>query len=110
MQDQLSDRAARQPIKIGRRRYGIRQQIVVAALFHFYRPELFQMRSCKLGIEQPETADLQSGDQMDQGDLRGIALESEHALAKKSSAETHTIQATSQLPVTVNFDRMAVSQ
>src|SRR5207249_5176256 len=58
------------------------EQPMVLAPRQLDRPEHLQMIGDELGIEQDKPAGAQPGDEVDQGDLRGVAGAVEHALAE----------------------------
>ena len=61
----------------------------------------------ELGVEQRVAADLQPRDQMDQRDLRGVALPREHAFAEEGGAEADAVEAADQLSVAPGLDGVA---
>src|SRR3546814_13325853 len=67
------------------------------------------MRREELGVEKPETANPQARDEPRHGDLRGVGLPREHALAEKGGTQRHTVKAARQLSFMPAFHRMGVS-
>jgi hypothetical protein len=64
----------------------------------------------ELRVEQREAAIFQARDEIDEGDLAGVARLGEHALAKERAAEMHAVKAAGQSAVLPDLDRMAVPQ
>src|SRR3546814_17920407 len=67
------------------------------------------MRREELGVEKLETANPQARDEPRHGDLRGVGLPREHALAEKGGTQRHPVKATRQLSLMPAFPRLGVS-
>ena len=52
----------------------------------------------ELGVEELEAAGAEAGDEVDEGDLRGVALTAEHALAEERRTEDDAVEAAHQSP------------
>ncbi len=64
----------------------------------------------ELGVEQAEAAGPQPRHEVDERDLRGVALAVEHALAEEGAAEPHAVEAADQPAVAPDLDRVAVAE
>jgi hypothetical protein len=73
------------------------------------RAEAREVVGHELGVEQHVAAGDQSGDQMNQGHLRGVGAAREHALAEEGGAEGHAVQAADQLPLQPALDAVGVA-
>ena len=63
----------------------------------------------ELGVEQREAARPQPRDQIDQGDLAGVAVAREHALAEERGAERDAVEAADQLAVAPALDAVGMA-
>ena len=64
----------------------------------------------ELRVEQREAAAFEPRHEMDQRDLRGVALAVEHALAEEGGAEPHAVEPADQPPVPVGLDGVAMAE
>src|SRR5690606_8698971 len=96
------------PVRRGR--YAFLQHLQILFLRHLGGAELAQMFGYELRVEQGEAAMAQAGDEMDEGDLGGIACAMKHALAEERAAERHAVEAADQLSVLPHLDVMAVAE
>ena len=67
------------------------------------------MRGQELRIEQLESAQFQSGDEMGEGHFAGVGLMREHAFAEERAAQPHAIKPADQPAVAAAFERMGVA-
>ena len=73
------------------------------------RAELAEMGGDELGVQQGEAAEAQAGDEVDEGDLGGVAGAAEHALTKKGAAEDDTVEAADEAAVLPDLDAVGVA-
>src|SRR3954451_14317738 len=85
------------------------EQLAVFAARHVDRTEARQMRRHELRVQQAKAAGAQPRYEMDQRDLRGIALDVEHAFAEERRPETHAVESADKLAVAPGLDRMGVA-
>ena len=88
---------------------------VLASSFSYLRrgtsiaPKRFRCSVVNCVSSSVKPRSLQPLDQMDQADLRGVALAREHAFAEEGAAERHAVEAADQPAVAPGFDRVAVA-
>ena len=83
-------------------------QIILAA--HFIAPELFEMWSHPLGIQQPKRPFPQPGDQRHERDLGCVGLFEKHALSKKCPALRDSVEAALQSVLIPTLKGMRVAK
>jgi len=67
---------------------------VIGLAIDLNRAELRQMIGNELGVEQAKPTRDQMRNQMDEGDLAGVACPRKHALAEEGGTESHPVKAT----------------
>src|SRR5690606_37663028 len=85
------------------------EQAMVARALDLDGAEGGEMRRDELGVEQRIAAGLEPRDEMDEGDLRGVAGAVEHALAEERAGERHAIQPADQRVSVIDLDGVAMS-
>src|ERR1700726_4339510 len=85
------------------------EQLVVGRPRHLDGAERAQMFGDELGVEQPETASLESRHQVHERNLGGVAGAVKHALAEEGAAETDAVEAADQRVAVVDLDGMTVA-
>src|SRR5262249_54323545 len=85
------------------------QQLVILAPRDLNRTKALEVVGDKLGIEQLEAAGPQTRDQMDEGDLGGVARAVEHALAEEGAAERDPVKTPDQRVAVVDLDAVAMA-
>jgi hypothetical protein len=105
--DQLQGGVAagrRRPLEVRGRGERALQPPVILPPGDLLRPELRQVLGQELRVQQGEAAADQPRRQVDQGDLRGVGLAAEHALAEEGAGERHAVEAAHQPPLAPALD------
>jgi hypothetical protein len=71
--------------------------------------ELAKMFCYKLSVEQAEPPVFEARYQVNQGDLAGVCLVGEHALAEKSAPEGNAVKAADKLSIPPRLDGVAIT-
>src|SRR5262245_48241351 len=85
------------------------QQLVILESRHFDCAKCSQVICYKLRIEKPVSAGLQSGNQMNESNLRCISSLVKHALAEERPPKCHSIEASYELIAVIHFEAVAVA-
>src|SRR3954462_10373795 len=85
------------------------QQLVILASRDFDRTKALEVIGDELSVEQLEAAGPQTRDQVDEGDLGGVARAVEHALAEEGAAERDAVEPADQRVAVVDLNAMAMA-
>src|SRR6516162_6792811 len=84
------------------------EKLVILPARHLDRTEGPEMIGHELGVQKPKAPGLESRNQMDKGNLRGVARPMKHALAKECPAQRHSVKPADERIALVNLNAMAM--
>ena len=109
-QDHLGARIGREPLEVGRDIERLLEQAVELLTVELHRAKLAQVVGHELRVEQAKAAVCEPGRQVHQGDLGGVALVGEHALAEEGAVERDPVEAADEARPVPYLHRVAMTQ